>query len=240
MLILTVHIAGGLFALVFGYIALYASKGGAVHRKSGMGLVIAMITMSLTGALIAAFKPDRGSMIAGALTFYFVITGLLTVKRVPRARQIEIAAMCFALAFGAFAIWAGTWLARRGRPEAAPMFLFSAMSILAAFGDWKMLRSGELTGKPRLKRHLWRLCFAMWIAAASFFWGPPNRVPEIIRIPALLPIPVLTPIVAMFYWMWRLRGKKTVPGLSITPVASLSGSDPKFDGSMHRAMKATP
>jgi len=220
--LLPIHIAGGLFALVFGYVALYALKGGKVHRTSGMGFVIAMIMMSLTGALIAAFKPDRGSMVAGSLTFYFVVTGLLTVKRIPRARQIEIAAMCLAVVLAGFAIWAGTWLARRGRPEAAPMFLFATMTIVAAIGDWKMLRGGELTGKPRLKRHLWRLCFAMWVAAASFFWGPPNRVPEVIRIPALLPIPVLTPIVVMFYWLWKMRGRKPVRGVAMSaPLASI-------------------
>ena len=93
------------------------------------------------------------------------------------------------------------------------MFVFSAVSIAAAIGDWKMLRAGGLTGTPRIKRHLWRMCFAMWVAAASFFWGPPNRVPEIIRIPALLPIPVLMPIAAMFYWLWRMRGRKQVRGI---------------------------
>ena len=213
MTLLPVHIAGGFFALVFGYIALFAVKGGTAHRRSGIGFVTAMIAMSVTGALIAALKPDRGSMIAGSLTFYFVVTGMLAVKRVPRARQIETTAMIAALMLSAFGIWAGNWLAQRGRPEAAPMFLFSAMAIVAAIGDWKMLRGADLTGKPRLKRHLWRMCFAMWVAAASFFWGPPNRVPEMIRIPALLPIPVLAPIVAMFYWLWRMRGRKQVRGV---------------------------
>lgn len=208
------HIAGGIFALLFGYVALAALKGGSVHRKSGMGFVAAMMTMSLTGALIAAIKPDRGSMIAGALTFYFVVTGVLAVRRVPRARQIEIAAMIAAVLLSGFGIWAGNWLAQRGRPEAAPMFLFSAMAIVGAIGDWRMLRGGELSGKPRLKRHLWRLCFAMWVAAASFFWGPPNRVPEIIRVPVLLPIPVLTPIVMMLFWLWRMRGRRPVRGVT--------------------------
>jgi hypothetical protein len=57
------------------------------------------------------------------------------------------------------------------------------------------------------------MCFAMWVAAASFFWGPPGRVPEIINIPALLPIPVLTPVVMMLYWLWRIRIKKTLQGI---------------------------
>jgi hypothetical protein len=178
--------------------------------------------MSLTGALIATVKPDRGSIIAGLLTFYFVVTGVLTVKKVPGQRRIEMIAMVWGFVLGLFAIWAGWWLAQRGRPEAAPMFIFSAMAIGGSIGDWKMLRAGGLTGKPRIKRHLWRLCFAMWVAAASFFWGPPNRVPELIRIPALLPIPVLTPIVVMLYWLWRMRGKKTVRGIvTASPIVSI-------------------
>jgi uncharacterized membrane protein len=202
--ILPLHILGGMFALLFGYTALYATKGATLHRKSGLGFVMAMAVMSLTGAFIATLKPDRGSIIAGLLTFYFVITGLLTVMPVPGQKRIEMVAMAWGFVVGLFAIWAGWWLAQRGRPEAA---------LGGAIGDWKMLRAGGIEGKPRIKRHLWRLCFAMWVAAASFFWGPPNRVPEIIRIPALLPIPVLAPIVVMLYWLWRMRGKKTVRGI---------------------------
>jgi uncharacterized membrane protein len=225
MTILPLHIAGGIFALVFGYIALLAAKGGNVHRQSGIGFVFAMTTMSLSGAFIATLNMERGSIVAGLLTFYFVLTALLTVKPVPGARRIETVAMCAALVLAAFAIWAGTWLAGRGRPEAFPMFLFSAMAITAAIGDWKMLRAGGLTGKPRIKRHLWRMCFAMWVAAASFFWGPPNRVPEMIRVPALLPIPVLMPVAAMFYWLWRMRGGKQARGIkTVTPIESIEGT----------------
>jgi uncharacterized membrane protein len=237
MILLPIHILGGLLALVFGYTALYAAKGAALHRKAGTGFVLAMMAMSLTGAVIASFKPDRGSMLAGSLTFYFVATGVLAVKPIANARRLETVAMFAALILGVLAIWAGMWLAGRGRPEAAPMFLFSAMSIAAAIGDWKMLRAGGLSGKARVKRHLWRLCFAMWVAAASFFWGPPNRVPEIIRIPALLPIPVLTPIAVMLYWLWRLRGRKPMPIMPLT--ATHSGPGAEYASSINQAVKVT-
>ena len=213
-MILPIHILAGALALVFGYVALFASKGATLHRRSGLGFVMAMGVMSLTGALVASLKPDRGSIIAGLLTFYFVVTGLLTVRPVPGQRRIETVAMMWAFVLGLFAIWAGWWLAQRGRPEAAPMFLFAALSIGGAIGDLKMIRAGGLQGKPRIRRHLWRLCFAMWVAAASFFWGPRGRVPEIIYIPALLPIPVLTPIVLMVYWLIRIRVKKTFKGFT--------------------------
>ena len=71
---------------------------------------------------------------------------------------------------------------------------------------------GASRGRRRIARHLWRMCFAMWIAAASFFWGPPRRVPELIRIPALQAVAVLVPIVVMLYWLWRVRTRRTFPG----------------------------
>ena len=211
--VLPLHIAAGAIALVFGYFALFTKKGASLHRKAGMGFVVAMTIMSLTGALVAAVKPDRGSIIAGLLTFYFVVTGMMTVKTLPWHKRIQMLVMVLGLVTGLFAIWAGWWLAQRGRPEAAPMFIFSAMALLGANGDIRLMREGGIQGPRRIVRHLWRLCFAMWVAAASFFWGPPGRVPEIINIPALLPIPVLTPIVVMLYWLWKIRVRKTLRGL---------------------------
>jgi hypothetical protein len=95
------------------------------------------------------------------------------------------------------------------------MFLFAVVGLLAAAGDRRMIRAGGIQGSRRIARHLWRMCFAMWIAAASFFWGPRGRVPEAIRIPPLLAIAVLIPIAAMVYWLWRLRLKGTLASLAV-------------------------
>ena len=62
-------------------------------------------------------------------------------------------------------------------------------------------------GSPRLKRHLWRMCVALFIAAASFFLGPVRRIPEPLRIPALRLIPLVV-LVTMVYWLWRYRRKR--------------------------------
>ncbi|HUQ87895.1 MAG TPA: hypothetical protein VM096_10075 [Vicinamibacterales bacterium] len=211
-MIVPLHILAGMLALVFGYVALFTKKGAKVHRKTGMVFVFAMIALSLTGAYRAGIIGSTTSVIAGLLTFYFVLTGVLTVTRSARPGWIEFAGVAIAVAIGMWAISTGVSMAGK-RPEAPPMLVFGVMALLGAIGDVKMIHAGGIAGKPRIKRHLWRLCFAMWVAAASFFWGPPNRVPEIIRIPALLPIPVLTPVVVMLYWLWRMRGKNAVRGI---------------------------
>ena len=58
--ILPVHILAGTLALVFGYIALSATKGATLHRRSGIFFVAAMVTLSLTGALIAVLNGSPG------------------------------------------------------------------------------------------------------------------------------------------------------------------------------------
>ena len=214
-LILPVHILGGILGLVFGYVALFSAKGGALHRQSGTLFVFAMVTLSLTGALVAFVNSSSVSVIAGLLTFYFVTTALLTVRRHrEQPHWIDTAALLFALMVALLAFKTGFELSRSGRPEMGPMFVFGAVGLLAAAGDLRMIRARGIQGPRRISRHLWRMCFAMWVAAASFFWGPPGRVPEIIHIPALLPIPVLTPVAVMLYWLLRIRRKGTPPSIA--------------------------
>jgi hypothetical protein len=57
------------------------------------------------------------------------------------------------------------------------------------------------------------MCYALWIATASFFLGPRARLakvfPERLLNPALLALPVLLVLLAMLYWLWRVRIKRT-------------------------------
>lgn len=222
-MILPIHIVAGALALMCGYVALYASKGATLHRKSGMLFVYAMVTLSLSGALMEVLKAWAVSVnvVAGLMTFYFVTTGLLTVRhRTQESSWIDGAGVLLALTVSVLAFKAGLELSSRGRPEAAPSFIFGIVGMLAAAGDVRMMRARGIQGPRRIARHLWRMCFAMWVAAASFFWGPPGRVPEVIRIPALQAVAVLVPIVAMLYWLWRVRVRRTFRG-----VAGVSGPE---------------
>jgi uncharacterized membrane protein len=208
-MILPVHILAGGLALLSGYVALYAAKGASAHRRSGTLFVYAMVVMSLSGAFIAAVHDNAISVVAGLMTFYMVATGMRTVR--PRGQAvaaIDRAATLFAVIVAAACFVVGMQAAGRGRPEAYPLFIFGIVGALAVRGDLRLMRQGELDGPRRIARHLWRMCFGMWVAAASFFWGPQNRVPELIRIPALQAVAVLLPIVVMIYWLRRLRKKR--------------------------------
>src|SRR5688572_3365751 len=93
---LAVHIAAGGLGLVTGYLALFSAKGAALHRKSGLLFVYAMLTMTVCGFVIAA---GRGvapaiNIPAALLTSCLVITGFTTVRpATPRSRRRDVVLM---------------------------------------------------------------------------------------------------------------------------------------------------
>jgi hypothetical protein len=95
-------------------------------------------------------------------------------------------------------------------------FFLATIFILAAAGDVRIMRLGMPRGGPRLARHLWRMCFALFIAAGSFF-SIRERVATILPEPfttaPMRALPILLVFGAMFYWLWRVRGRRTLPAL---------------------------
>ena len=115
--------------------------------------------------------------------------------------------MAFAVGVACFALAVAALAERTQAGMAYPLVMFGGVAFAAGAGDLRVIRAGGVRGAPRLARHLWRMCFALFIASIAFFLGR-GRVPEAIRTPALLASGVLLPIVAMLYWLWRIRGKK--------------------------------
>jgi len=80
----------------------------------------------------------------------------------------------------------------------------------------RIMRFGLPRGRPRLSRHLWRMCFALFIAAGSFF-SIRERVAKILPYPfttgPMRTLPILLLFGAMFYWLWRVRSRRTLPVL---------------------------
>lgn len=222
-MLLTIHIAAGGLAIVLGAVAFVVKKGGTVHRRSGLLFVYAMLVMGLTASMLACLRsPTDPQVRTGLLTAYFVVTALTTVRPASRwTRGINIAALLVALVLGSFALVGAVRIFNLpgrtydGIPFFAPL-LIGTVLFLAAAGDLRVLLSGMPRGGPRLARHLWRMGFALFIAAGSFF-----SIRE--RVASVLPEPFTTgpmralPIVllfgAMFYWLWRVRCRRPLPVL---------------------------
>ena len=209
---LAIHITAGSLGLIFGTLALYSSKGGTLHRRSGMLFVYAMLTMCLGGFLVAVFRNAAPAInVPAALLSAALVASALTTVRPPSAgvRLVNVAAMLLSLGVGITSLaLAIRTFAGGGLPRgfAFPLLLFGIVGLLAAAGDIRMLRSGSSHGAARLARHLWRMCFALFVAALSFFVGQADVFPEAVRIPPLLALPGLVVLATMVYWLRRVRG----------------------------------
>jgi hypothetical protein len=226
-LILFVHILAGGLGLLTGYIALYSAKGAPLHRKAGLLFVYAMLAMALGGMVIAIGegRAPRINVPAALLTAYLVTTGLTTVRPLASGgRWLDIASLIVAAALGIVCVMTGVQAIAQGGRRAGlafPMFLFALAALPGAAGDLRMMRAGgakNLKGAPRLARHLWRMTFALLIAALSFFIGQADVFPEPVRIGPLLAMPVLAVLVTLLYWLWRVRIRRSLRGIAAVRV----------------------
>lgn len=223
-LALAIHFAAGLVSIVAGAIALSGRKGGRLHKQSGLVFTWAMVALGLTGAGIGMYESRPSQVSAGLITAYLVFSGMTTVKPFPGIGQrFNIAVMVLAFAYALASLFAGVteWLDPAvkvvGRPRVVPPLVGGAVILLAAIGDLRAIRAGGLQGSRRLARHLWRMCFALFIATGSFFLGQMKFVPEPVRILPLLLVLAFAPLLFLFYWMWRVRVRGRLTGMVIGP-----------------------
>jgi hypothetical protein len=93
-----------------------------------------------------------------------------------------------------------------------------SVCLLAAAGDVRMLVRGGVFGAKRIARHLWRMCFGLFIAAGSFFLGPSNRPLRLLSTvgvgkylsPALFGttlylVLTILPLILLIFWLLRVR-----------------------------------
>lgn len=213
------HFGSALIALVAGTIALVVAKGGKLHKKSGMVFTIAMAVTGVLIVPIAAYEGNVGSVVGGILIIYFVYTAMTAVKPIPwNEGVLDVAMMTLAFAIAAVSYWYGfvAWSRPRhmlnGVPAAMRLFL-ATICLLAAVGDARNLYAGGLRGPRRLARHLWRMCFALFIATGSFFIGQMKFVPAPIRYTPLMFALGFAPLFVLLYWMWRVRLRRRLGGL---------------------------
>jgi hypothetical protein len=73
--------------------------------------------------------------------------------------------------------------------------------------DLRMILRGGISGPPRLARHIWRMCTALFVATGSFFIGQPQVFPAALRGSPILFSLGLAPLGFMIFWLFRVRAK---------------------------------
>lgn len=241
--VLLVHICGGTLGLVSGAAALSFAKGSPRHVAAGKIFVFSMLTMAAGAVYLAIAKHQSGNIGGGIFTFYLILTAWLTAKRTEgETSKFDWAALLIPFALGVVTWISGFEKMRAPGPPsdgvpAGMNFFMGSIMLLAAAGDARMLVRHGVMGTKRIGRHLWRMCFGLFIASGSFFLGPANRPLRLLRsvgfrqelFRALLRQEVLLflavlPLVLLLFWMVRIRFtsvRKRIPLPSKRDVYSL-------------------
>ena len=210
--LLILHILGGSLGLLTGTVAMIARKGARLHRLSGDVFTLSMLTLATSGFWLAIIKSQISNVIAAVLTFYLIGSAWLAGRRRDRTDLLDwtglllcLGAATGVLTLGILAISSGT-----GTDNGAPAFMsfvFAGILLLAAVGDIRVLAKGGISGRPRIVRHLWRMCVGLFIATGSFFLGQPQVFPRALRGSIYLIVPAVLPLPLLFYWLVRVRFK---------------------------------
>jgi hypothetical protein len=211
--IMGVHIAGGLIALASGAIAIAFRKGGSIHASAGTWFCAAMLVLGVTAAILEPFREVPGSPVGGIMVCYFVITAWMTARRRDgEAGWIEKLACAAALGLAALMAWGGlTGATTPAGP--GPVFALAGVCLLAGLLDLNAILR-KLSPVQRISRHLWRMCFAFFIATGSFFLGQQDVLPRAVRGSPLLFVLAFAPFAVMAFWLVRLRfGKRFRNGI---------------------------
>jgi uncharacterized membrane protein len=183
--LLYLHIGGGIIGLLAGSLAIASRKGGTVHRNVGNIFFGSMLVTYLIGAGVAPFLAEgqRPNFVAGVLALYLLITGWRTARRgdAEAGRTdivgfvIAVAIACLGFSFMYLGANSPTGTVDGAPPQA--FFVLAFAGSVAAAGDLNLILRGRISGAARIARHLWRMCFSLFIASGSLFLGQPQVFP---------------------------------------------------------------
>jgi len=234
--ILVVHICAGSLGLLSGTAAMSFRKGFSCHVLAGRVFVTSMLTMASVATYLAIVRHQPSNIGPGILTFYLIGTAWLTARRRDgETSRFDGVVLLIPLALGILTCMNGIKVMRSGAnsQDGVPVgmsFFMGSVMLLAAAGDVRMLLRGGVFGAKRIARHLWRMCFGLFIAAGSFFLGPSNRPLRLLSTvglgqhlsPALFSatlylILTLLPLVLLMFWVVRVRFTNAYNGKTMIP-----------------------
>ena len=222
--ILIGHVCAGTLGLLSGTAAMSLRKGSPRHVLAGKVFVASMLTMAVAAVYLAIVSHQPNNIGGGILTFYLIGTAWLTARRRDgETSRFDWVVLLIPLTLGILTWMNGIKIVRSGASsqDGVPVgmtFFMGSVMLVAAAGDFRTLVGGGVFGAKRIARHLWRMCFGLFIAAGSFFLGPSNRplrllssvglgqhLPQALFSTTLYSILTILPLIMLIFWLVRVR-----------------------------------
>ena len=223
--VMAIHVTAGMVALAAGAGAAAARKGGPLHARAGTLFFGSMMVLGITAAILEPLRtPTPGSPVGGIMVCYFVVTSWVAARRRDGATgRFELSAAAVALGMAGLMIFGG-FTGATTPAGTGPVFALGGICLIAGLLDLIAALRRKLTAAQRISRHLWRMCFAFFIATGSFFLGQQDVLPQSVRGSPVLLVLAFAPFALMAVWLVRLRFARSLRRLSLRVPAATSTS----------------
>jgi len=154
-IVLLLHIAGGIVALISGLIAMLSRKGGKSHRIAGKIYFWGMTAVFIGAVVVAIGHRNDFLLMVGFFSYYLTVRGyrILSLKKLDQGQKpaaldwliISISAIFIVALFGF-----GIWIFLKGSGMGVPAVVFSAVGFSFLFVDVK-----NFITPPKEKMHWW-------------------------------------------------------------------------------------
>jgi uncharacterized membrane protein len=213
--ILAFHIACGTAGLLSGAAAISVRKGSRAHRVIGNVFVLTMLGLAASAVYLATVKHQMPNILGGIFTAYLVTTAWLSARRRDKETDLrDWAGLLVVLVLVAVYFTSG-WEAAHSPTGAKDGYrpglylVAGTLALLAAAGDVRLLIRGGILGRQRLARHIWRMCYGLFVASGSIFLARPHLFPVLLRKTGVLMLLGVFPLVAMVFWLIKIRAGRT-------------------------------
>ncbi|WDD99451.1 hypothetical protein [Thalassomonas actiniarum] len=206
-----IHLLAGSIGILAGFMVFVLPKYSPAHKVAGNSFLIAMLILGLTSVYVAYTRTIFLSLLNGVFICYLLATSWVTIKRKAGSsgyfEQLAlVTVMAVAIMYFTFGIQAAHSETGKLHGFAPAIFyFFGGVASLAVLLDFRMIYCGGVTGRQRIIRHVWRMCFPMFMATASFFLGQAKLFPDPVRKIELLAIPVILVLLFSGYWLLRIK-----------------------------------
>jgi uncharacterized membrane protein len=199
--ILFIHIAAGFTALLTGFIAILARKGGKAHKRSGKWYFMAMFTVAVTAVILSLVKSILFLLCVAVFSFYLSFTGYRAVyQKRAQAKTIDWAVMIVTFLVNIAMLFTGEIV----------LIVFAVISLANVFADYKFYTKKVFDHTMKHKwifRHIAKM-LGSYIATVTAFVVTNIHFPNPL-MGWLLPTLIGSPLIA--YTIYTYRKKLLIP-----------------------------
>ena len=207
-ILLVMHVAAGVIALVTALIAASNKKGAKNHRRVGTVFFWSMLAVGVTAIPVTFVRPNPFLFFIALFSFYMAFAGYRRGKARFQAERVDTIAASAMIVFAVVMIGYGVMMAVTDRPLGWALVAFGGLGLSFGLRDAMEVRRAP-SHLDKVQVHLSRMLGGTIATVTAVLV---QQVTPLVSSPVgqlalwLGPTIVLTPLIVL--WSWRIQVTK--------------------------------